>query len=111
MPTHCRQELKFRAFSRNPTVFIVSQRTSSIRHADKIIVLDGGKMVGLGTHEELLKSCDLYCEIHYSQFEKEGAFTTLKVMWLLITLVSHCARQVIPTVTPMATTFSNTFAS
>ncbi|MBD5583815.1 MAG: ABC transporter ATP-binding protein, partial [Clostridia bacterium] len=57
----------------NPTVFIVSQRTSSIRHADKIIVLDGGKMVGAGTHEELLKNCDIYREIHYSQYEKEGA--------------------------------------
>ena len=57
----------------NPTVFIVSQRTSSIRHADKIIVLDGGKMAGLGTHEELLKTCELYREIHYSQFEREGA--------------------------------------
>lgn len=57
----------------NPTVFIVSQRTSSIKHADKIIVLDGGKMMGLGTHEELLKNCEIYREIHYSQFEKEGA--------------------------------------
>ena len=57
----------------NPTVFIVSQRTSSIRHADKIIVLDGGKMAGIGTHDELLKSCELYREIHYSQYAKEGA--------------------------------------
>ena len=57
----------------NPTVFIVSQRTSSIKHADKIIVLDGGKMVGIGTHEELLKNCEIYNEIHYSQYEKEGA--------------------------------------
>ena len=57
----------------NPTVFIVSQRTSSIKHADKIIVLDGGKMVGMGTHEELLKNCEIYNEIHYSQYEKEGA--------------------------------------
>ena len=57
----------------NPTVFIVSQRTSSIRHADKIIVLDGGKMVGAGTHDELLKTCDIYREIHFSQYEKEGA--------------------------------------
>lgn len=55
-----------------PTVFIVSQRTSSIRHADKIVVLDGGKMVGLGTHDELLKSCAVYREIHNSQFKKEG---------------------------------------
>ncbi len=55
-----------------PTVFIVSQRTSSIRHADKIIVLDGGKQVGIGTHEELLKNNELYREIHYSQFKKEA---------------------------------------
>ncbi len=55
-----------------PTVFIVSQRTSSIRHADKIIVLDAGKMVGAGTHDELLQTCDVYREIHYSQYEKEG---------------------------------------
>ncbi|MDE5667789.1 MAG: ABC transporter ATP-binding protein/permease [Clostridia bacterium] len=57
----------------DPTVFIVSQRTSSIMHADKIIVLDGGRAVGLGTHDELLKTCDIYREIHFSQFEKEGA--------------------------------------
>lgn len=57
----------------NPTVFIVSQRTSSIRHADKIIVLDGGQMLGTGTHEELLQSCEPYREIHYSQYAKEGA--------------------------------------
>lgn len=57
----------------SPTVFIVSQRTSSIKHADKIIVLDGGKMIGVGTHDELLKSCEVYREIHYSQYEKEGA--------------------------------------
>lgn len=57
----------------SPTVFIVSQRTSSLRHADKIIVLDGGKMVGCGTHDELLKSCPVYSEIHWSQFEKESA--------------------------------------
>lgn len=56
-----------------PTVFIVSQRTSSIRHADKIIVLDGGKTVGIGTHEQLLKSCEVYREIHYSQYAKEEA--------------------------------------
>ena len=40
-----------------PAVFIVSQRTSSIRHADKILVLEDGHMAGLGTHEELLKTC------------------------------------------------------
>ena len=54
-----------------PIVFIVSQRTSSIRHADKIIVLDDGKVAGMGTHQELLNNCEVYQEIYYSQFEKE----------------------------------------
>lgn len=66
-----RQALK--TLDYKPTVFIVSQRTSSIRHADKIIVLDGGKMAGCGTHEELLANNEIYREIHYSQFVKEGA--------------------------------------
>lgn len=55
----------------NPTIFMVSQRTSSIMNADKIVVLEEGRMVGFGTHEELLKSCVVYQEIHYSQFPKE----------------------------------------
>lgn len=50
------------------TVFIVSQRTSSIMHADRILVLDDGEAVGLGTHDELLESCEIYREIHESQF-------------------------------------------
>ncbi|MFW5629464.1 MAG: ABC transporter ATP-binding protein [Acetivibrio ethanolgignens] len=54
-----------------PTVFIVSQRTSSIRHADKIIVLEDGTTVGIGTHDELLSSCEVYREIYESQFKKE----------------------------------------
>ena len=54
-----------------PTLFIVSQRTSSILSADKIIVLDDGKVVGMGTNEELLKSCDVYREIYLSQFSDE----------------------------------------
>lgn len=54
------------------TVFIVSQRASSIRHADQIIVLEDGEMAGLGTHEELLAGCEVYQEIYYSQFPKEG---------------------------------------
>lgn len=54
-----------------PTVFIVSQRAASIRHADQIIVLDDGQMAGKGTHEELLKSCQVYQEIYYSQYQKE----------------------------------------
>ena len=53
------------------TIFIVSQRTSSIQHADMIIVLDDGKAVGMGTHEKLLESCEIYREIYESQFKKE----------------------------------------
>ena len=54
------------------TVFIVSQRTSSIQHADTIVVLDDGKAVGIGKHEELLKTCGVYKEIYDSQFKKEA---------------------------------------
>jgi ABC-type multidrug transport system fused ATPase/permease subunit len=71
--TDARLRHNLKSLDYSPTVFIVSQRTSSIRYADKIIVLDGGNQVGVGTHEELLKSCELYREIHYSQYEKEGA--------------------------------------
>ena len=56
-----------RKMSGDITVFIVSQRTSSIRHADRIIVLDDGKIVGIGTHEELLAACEVYKEIYESQ--------------------------------------------
>lgn len=56
------------------TVFIVSQRASSMLHADIIIVLDDGNVAGMGTHEDLLQNCEVYQEIYYSQFErKEGA--------------------------------------
>ena len=54
----------------NVTVFLVSQRTSSIRHADHILVLDDGKTAGWGTHEELLESCQIYREIYESQYGK-----------------------------------------
>ena len=53
------------------TVFIVSQRAASIQHADRIVVLDDGKIVGLGTSEELLESCEVYQEIYNSQFKKQ----------------------------------------
>ena len=58
--------------SYHPTTFIVSQRTSSIMHADKIIVLDDGHMVGIGTHEELLQTSSVYKEIYDSQFKKDS---------------------------------------
>ena len=53
------------------TVFIVSQRASSLMHADQIIVLDDGDVAGMGTHDELLKNCEVYQEIYYSQFAKK----------------------------------------
>ncbi|MBQ7949324.1 MAG: ABC transporter ATP-binding protein [Clostridia bacterium] len=53
------------------TVFVVSQRASSVRDADKIIVLDDGKAVGIGTHEQLMQTCEVYREIYFSQYEAE----------------------------------------
>ena len=61
-----------RSMESNPTVFIVSQRTSSIQHADKIIVMEDGKIAAVGKHEELLRSCPVYNEIYSSQFKKEA---------------------------------------
>ncbi|NLK69398.1 MAG: ABC transporter ATP-binding protein [Clostridiaceae bacterium] len=61
-----------RELSYCPTVFIVSQRTSSIQYADNIIVLDDGIMVGMGKHDKLLQSCQVYREIYNSQFKKES---------------------------------------
>ena len=62
-----------RQMKNNPTVFIVSQRAASLMYADKIIVLDDGNVAGIGTHDELLKSCEVYQEIYYSQFKKKKA--------------------------------------
>ena len=56
-----------------PTTFIVSQRAASVRYADRIIVLDDGRMVGCGTHDDLMQNCPEYQEIYYSQFPKEVA--------------------------------------
>ena len=61
-----------RELDKEMTVFIVSQRTSSLMHADLILVLDDGKTVGMGTHEELLGNCPVYQEIYESQFGKAG---------------------------------------
>lgn len=65
-----RKELK--SLPSDVTVFLVSQRTSSIRHADHILVLEDGKAAGWGTHEELLESCEIYREIYESQYGKGG---------------------------------------
>ena len=55
-----------------PTTFIVSQRVASVRFADQIIVLDDGRVAGMGTHDELLAACPVYQEIYASQFKKGG---------------------------------------
>ena len=59
-----------RELDKEMTVFIVSQRTSSLMHADLILVLDDGRLVGLGTHDQLRQSCPVYEEIYESQFKK-----------------------------------------
>lgn len=71
--TDARLRKAIQDMKRKPTVFIVSQRTSSIQNADMILVLDDGKIAGQGTHEQLLKSCNIYREIYETQFEKEEA--------------------------------------
>ena len=55
----------------NTTTFIVSQRASTVRHADKILVLDDGELAGAGTHDELLAGCAVYREIYFSQYPEE----------------------------------------
>ena len=62
-----------RALDYAPTIFLVAQRSSAVRYADQIVVLDEGRVVGLGTHDELLKTCPVYREIYESQFRKEAA--------------------------------------
>lgn len=69
--TDARLRGAIRSMENPPTTFIVSQRASSVRHADRIIVLEDGKSVGMGTHEDLLKSCPVYQEIYHSQFPGE----------------------------------------
>ena len=71
--TDARLRKAIQDMKRKPTVFIVSQRTSSIQNADMILVLDDGKIAGQGTHEQLLKSCNIYRENYETQFKKEEA--------------------------------------
>ncbi|MBE5887868.1 MAG: ABC transporter ATP-binding protein [Lachnospiraceae bacterium] len=75
--TDAKLRMALKTIAENRTIFIVSQRTSSIQHADKIIVLDDGEAVGMGTHTELLESCEVYREIYDSQFKQEerGGFS------------------------------------
>lgn len=69
--TDAKLRTALRELSGNTTTFIVSQRASTIRHADKILVLDDGEMAGIGTHEELMQGCEVYKEIYYSQYPEE----------------------------------------
>lgn len=69
--TDAKLRAALRKLEGNTTTFIVSQRASTIRHADKIIVLEDGQMAGVGTHDELLKTCGVYREIYYSQYPDE----------------------------------------
>lgn len=70
--TDARLRKAIREMEGNPTVFIVSQRTSSIQHADKIIVLEDGEIAGIGNHDSLLKTCSVYREIYESQYKKQA---------------------------------------
>ena len=70
--TDAKLRMAIRDMENRATVFIVSQRAASIMYADKIIVLDDGQVVSMGTHEELLAGCEVYQEIYYSQFKKSG---------------------------------------
>lgn len=69
--TDAKLRAAIRALEDKTTTFIVSQRASTIRHADKIIVLDDGEIAGMGTHDELLKDCTVYQEIYYSQYPEQ----------------------------------------
>ena len=69
--TDARLRMAIRQLPYRPTVFIVSQRASSVRYADQILVMDDGRVVGTGVHEALLDSCPVYREIHESQFRRE----------------------------------------
>ena len=69
--TDAKLRAALRTLEDKTTTFIVSQRASTIRHADKIIVLDDGEIAGMGTHEELLKDCTVYQEIYYSQYPEQ----------------------------------------
>ena len=69
--TDAKLRMAIRGMENGPTTFIVSQRAASVRYADKILVLDDGRLAGQGNHEELLENCPVYQEVYYSQFPKE----------------------------------------
>jgi ABC-type multidrug transport system fused ATPase/permease subunit len=71
--TDANLRMAIRKMENAPTTFIVSQRAASVRYADRILVLDDGELVGIGSHDALLENCEVYQEIYYSQFPKEVA--------------------------------------
>ena len=73
LATEAKLRQALRALAWKPTIIIVSQRASSVKDADQIIVLDDGKCVGLGTHDSLIKTCQTYEEIYYCQYPREEA--------------------------------------
>ncbi len=70
--TDAKLRMAIREMEGEMTVFIVSQRAASLQYADQIIVLDDGRIAGMGTHQELLQNCEVYQEIYYSQFKREA---------------------------------------
>ena len=70
--TDAKLRMAIRNMEHPPTTFIVSQRAASVRYADQILVLDDGRLVGIGKHDQLLETCTVYQEIYYSQFPKEA---------------------------------------
>ena len=70
--TDAKLRAAIRALPSAPTLFIVSQRTASLRHADQILVLEDGEAVAIGTHEVLLQTCPVYSEIHYAQYPRDA---------------------------------------
>jgi ABC-type multidrug transport system fused ATPase/permease subunit len=73
MTTEAKLKKALSELSWNPTRIIVSQRASSVKDADQILVLEDGQAVGLGTHSQLMENCDIYQEIYYCQFPREEA--------------------------------------
>jgi ABC-type multidrug transport system fused ATPase/permease subunit len=71
LATEAKLRENIHALSWHPATIIISQRASSVREADRILVLENGEMVGLGSHEELMRSCAIYQEIYYSQYPRE----------------------------------------
>ena len=72
--TDARLRAAIRAMQGKSTVFIIAQRASSVRHADRILVMDEGSVVSVGTHDTLMQECELYKEIYFSQFPEGEAY-------------------------------------